>query len=198
MSPPRWTLNFGIWPLPSARMPRPREVFLAHSPEDLAARYRRRHTPRRGADRPARRSWTATATAPWRRLTSACRGGPRARPYSRHDLQLPARGRPRTGARPAVCPGGGPCRGTGSVTWWSGPGPGAVSVPAQVELCLRRARQFAGLRELPKFYIVLALAEMRRQLLHSRRRTRQGRLDRRRGRCLLPGIRRDPGWPARR
>ncbi|WP_427134380.1 PEP/pyruvate-binding domain-containing protein [Pseudarthrobacter sp. S9] len=33
-----------------------------------------------------------------------------------------------------------------------------------VELCLRRARQLSGLRELPKFYIVLALAEMRRQL----------------------------------
>ena len=34
----------------------------------------------------------------------------------------------------------------------------------QVEFCLRRTRQLAGLRELPKFYIVLALAEMRRQL----------------------------------
>ncbi len=33
-----------------------------------------------------------------------------------------------------------------------------------VELCLRRTRQLAGLRELPKFYIVLALAEMHRQL----------------------------------
>lgn len=31
--------------------------------------------------------------------------------------------------------------------------------------CLREARQLSGLRELPKFYIVLALAEMRRQLL---------------------------------
>lgn len=34
-----------------------------------------------------------------------------------------------------------------------------------VELCLRRARQLAGLRELPKFYIVLVLGEMHRQLL---------------------------------
>ncbi|GAA2125742.1 phosphoenolpyruvate synthase [Arthrobacter humicola] len=34
----------------------------------------------------------------------------------------------------------------------------------QVEFCLRRTRQLSGLRELPKFYIVLALAEMRRQL----------------------------------
>jgi phosphohistidine swiveling domain-containing protein len=33
-----------------------------------------------------------------------------------------------------------------------------------VGLCLRRARQLSGLRELPKFYVVLALAEMRRQL----------------------------------
>ncbi|MFF2032125.1 PEP/pyruvate-binding domain-containing protein [Arthrobacter sp. NPDC058192] len=33
-----------------------------------------------------------------------------------------------------------------------------------VELCLRRTRQLSGLRELPKFYIILALAEMRRQL----------------------------------
>jgi pyruvate,water dikinase len=33
-----------------------------------------------------------------------------------------------------------------------------------VEFCLRRTRQLSGLRELPKFYIVLALAEMRRQL----------------------------------
>ncbi|RKR19766.1 pyruvate,water dikinase [Arthrobacter oryzae] len=32
-----------------------------------------------------------------------------------------------------------------------------------VELCLRRTRQLSGLRELPKFYIVLTLAEMRRQ-----------------------------------
>jgi phosphohistidine swiveling domain-containing protein len=34
-----------------------------------------------------------------------------------------------------------------------------------VALCLRRARQLSGLRELPKFYIVLALAAMHRQLL---------------------------------
>ncbi|SDL07001.1 pyruvate, water dikinase [Arthrobacter sp. ov407] len=34
----------------------------------------------------------------------------------------------------------------------------------QVEFCLRRTRQLSGLRELPKFYIILALAEMRRQL----------------------------------
>ena len=34
-----------------------------------------------------------------------------------------------------------------------------------VELCLRRVRQLAGLRELPKFYIVLVLGEMHRQLL---------------------------------
>ncbi|MDR6416995.1 PEP/pyruvate-binding domain-containing protein [Pseudarthrobacter sulfonivorans] len=33
-----------------------------------------------------------------------------------------------------------------------------------VSLCLRRTRQLAGLRELPKFYIVLVLAEMHRQL----------------------------------
>lgn len=33
-----------------------------------------------------------------------------------------------------------------------------------VALCLRRARQLAGLRELPKFYIVMVLAEMHRQL----------------------------------
>ena len=33
-----------------------------------------------------------------------------------------------------------------------------------VEFCLRRTRQLAGLRELPKFYVVLALAEMHRQL----------------------------------
>jgi pyruvate,water dikinase len=33
-----------------------------------------------------------------------------------------------------------------------------------VEFCLRRTRQLSGLRELPKFYIVLTLAEMRRQL----------------------------------
>jgi phosphohistidine swiveling domain-containing protein len=33
-----------------------------------------------------------------------------------------------------------------------------------VELSLRRARQLSGLRELPKFYIVLVLAEMHRQL----------------------------------
>ena len=33
-----------------------------------------------------------------------------------------------------------------------------------VELCLRRTRQLSGLRELPKFYIILTLAEMRRQL----------------------------------
>lgn len=33
-----------------------------------------------------------------------------------------------------------------------------------VGLCLRRARQLAGLRELPKFYIVMVLAEMHRQL----------------------------------
>lgn len=33
-----------------------------------------------------------------------------------------------------------------------------------VALCLRRARQLCGLRELPKFYIVMALAEMHRQL----------------------------------
>jgi pyruvate,water dikinase len=33
-----------------------------------------------------------------------------------------------------------------------------------VELCLRRARQLSGLRELPKFCIVLALAEMHKQL----------------------------------
>jgi pyruvate,water dikinase len=33
-----------------------------------------------------------------------------------------------------------------------------------VEFCLRRTRQLSGLRELPKFYIVLALAEMHRQL----------------------------------
>jgi len=34
-----------------------------------------------------------------------------------------------------------------------------------VELSLRRVRQLAGLRELPKFYIVAVLAEMHRQLL---------------------------------
>ncbi|MBX7443775.1 MULTISPECIES: PEP/pyruvate-binding domain-containing protein [unclassified Arthrobacter] len=34
-----------------------------------------------------------------------------------------------------------------------------------VAFCLRRARQLSGLRELPKFYIVLVLAEMHRQLL---------------------------------
>ena len=34
-----------------------------------------------------------------------------------------------------------------------------------LELSLRRVRQLAGLRELPKFYIVLALGEMHRQLL---------------------------------
>ncbi|KQR75093.1 pyruvate kinase [Arthrobacter sp. Leaf337] len=33
-----------------------------------------------------------------------------------------------------------------------------------VALCLRRARQLCGLRELPKFYIVMVLAEMHRQL----------------------------------
>ncbi|MDE8588400.1 PEP/pyruvate-binding domain-containing protein [Arthrobacter sp. NQ4] len=33
-----------------------------------------------------------------------------------------------------------------------------------VALCLRRVRQLSGLRELPKFYIVLVLAEMHRQL----------------------------------
>ena len=32
-----------------------------------------------------------------------------------------------------------------------------------VEFCLRRTRQLSGLRELPKFYIILTLAEMRRQ-----------------------------------
>lgn len=34
-----------------------------------------------------------------------------------------------------------------------------------LELCLRRVRQLAGLRELPKFYIVAVLSEMHRQLL---------------------------------
>ncbi|MEO5779231.1 MAG: PEP/pyruvate-binding domain-containing protein [Arthrobacter oryzae] len=34
-----------------------------------------------------------------------------------------------------------------------------------VQLCLSRARQLSGLRELPKFYFILVLAEMRRQLL---------------------------------
>ena len=34
-----------------------------------------------------------------------------------------------------------------------------------LQLCLRRVRQLAGLRELPKFYIVLVLGEMHRQLL---------------------------------
>jgi phosphohistidine swiveling domain-containing protein len=34
-----------------------------------------------------------------------------------------------------------------------------------VELCLSRARQLSGLRELPKFYMVQSLAAMRRQLL---------------------------------
>jgi pyruvate,water dikinase len=34
-----------------------------------------------------------------------------------------------------------------------------------VEFCLHRARQLCGLRELPKFYIVMVLAEMHRQLL---------------------------------
>jgi pyruvate,water dikinase len=34
-----------------------------------------------------------------------------------------------------------------------------------VALCLRRARQLSGLRELPKFYIVMVLAEMHRQLM---------------------------------
>ncbi|MCU1520305.1 MAG: pyruvate kinase [Arthrobacter sp.] len=33
-----------------------------------------------------------------------------------------------------------------------------------VERCLRRARQLSGLRELPKFYVVLSLAEIHRQL----------------------------------
>jgi len=33
-----------------------------------------------------------------------------------------------------------------------------------VALCLRRARQLAGLRELPKFYVVLVLAAIHRQL----------------------------------
>ncbi|MET4093535.1 PEP-utilizing enzyme [Arthrobacter sp. UYCu712] len=33
-----------------------------------------------------------------------------------------------------------------------------------VRLCLRRARELSGLRELPKFYIVMVLAEMHRQL----------------------------------
>ncbi|WP_255771202.1 PEP/pyruvate-binding domain-containing protein [Pseudarthrobacter sulfonivorans] len=33
-----------------------------------------------------------------------------------------------------------------------------------VSFCLRRTRQLAGLRELPKFYIVMVLAEMHRQL----------------------------------
>jgi len=33
-----------------------------------------------------------------------------------------------------------------------------------VALCLRRVRQLSGLRELPKFYIVLVMAEMHRQL----------------------------------
>ena len=33
-----------------------------------------------------------------------------------------------------------------------------------VALCLRRTRQLAGLRELPKFYVVMVLAEMHRQL----------------------------------
>ena len=33
-----------------------------------------------------------------------------------------------------------------------------------VEFCLRRTRELSGLRELPKFYIILTLAEMRRQL----------------------------------
>ena len=33
-----------------------------------------------------------------------------------------------------------------------------------VEFCLRRTRQLSGLRELPKFYLILALAEMHRQL----------------------------------
>ncbi|HSN35412.1 MAG TPA: PEP-utilizing enzyme, partial [Arthrobacter sp.] len=36
---------------------------------------------------------------------------------------------------------------------------------AALELSLRRVRQLAGLRELPKFYIVLVLGEMHRQLL---------------------------------
>ncbi len=34
-----------------------------------------------------------------------------------------------------------------------------------VHLCLSRTRQLSGLRELPKFYFVLVIAEMRRQLL---------------------------------
>lgn len=34
-----------------------------------------------------------------------------------------------------------------------------------LEVCLRRVRQLAGLRELPKFYIVAVLGEMHRQLL---------------------------------
>jgi pyruvate,water dikinase len=33
-----------------------------------------------------------------------------------------------------------------------------------VEFCLHRTRQLSGLRELPKFYVVLALAEIHRQL----------------------------------
>ena len=43
-------------------------------------------------------------------------------------------------------------------------GPGAGSRARLVEFCLRRTRQLSGLRELPKFYIVLVLAEMHRQL----------------------------------
>ena len=60
---------------------------------------------------------------------------------------------------------------------------------AMVRAALRRTRLFAGLRELPKYHIVVALAEVRRQLTRWARSSRQ-RADRRGRRHLLPGFRR--------
>ena len=52
----------------------------------------------------------------------------------------------------------------GSASWWRVPGPGAGCGGTWCRCVCAGPRQLAGLRELPKFYIVMVLAEMHRQL----------------------------------
>ena len=62
-----------------------------------------------------------------------------------------------------------------------------------VRLALSRARQLAGLRELPKFYMVFALAAARRELAKIGARIGPAREHRSGGRCVLPRVCRGAG-----
>ena len=133
-------------------------VLRLESPTELAERTRDRNVATGSAGPDCRRSSTGTATAPSRRSTSVCPAGPRTRPISSAYWPTTCVSTTPAGL-PTRCSPGAPRR----PRQWSRTltdrarrrGPVRART---VRFALDRTRRLAGIRELPKFDIVLVLA----------------------------------------